>query len=61
MEHGRAFGLEHLTPFGRIGQFEDEALARLGLEEDVLVALRRKVERRGPNVVQLLGDSARLG
>ena len=26
MEHDRTFGLEHLTPFGRIGQFEDEAL-----------------------------------
>ena len=26
MEHDRTFGLEHLTPFGKIGQFENEAL-----------------------------------
>ncbi len=61
MEHHRTFRLEHLTPFGDIGQLEDEALPGLGLEEDVLVPFGRKVGCLGSNVVEPLGEGTRVG
>ena len=52
MPHHRTLGLEHITRFVRVGDFQDEALARGGAEESVLIALARQVGGGGGDAVE---------